>query len=337
MEADYGFTPLDGEARRQYVNARETFAATRSAEREARELEGNMLWRVQNGREYLIRVSRRGAQTSLGPRSPETQAIHANFHARKTTVKERLAELRKKMDVHAKLNRVRYLDRVDSTVIDILNSLHHAGLDENMLVIGTNALFCYEASAGVRIEQEHLTTEDLDILWDNRKRLTLATREKLLPSGLLGILKAVDKSFELKSPTELYTAVNKKGYQVDLLRRAGVGSDQEPGRLSEHDEDFWAVKARNVDWLLSAPKFQSVIVGDDGKMAQMTTVDPRAFALFKMWMSVQKDRDPVKKYRDANQARVIIKLIQQYLPHLSFDELVPFPADLRASVSSFSP
>ena len=143
-----------------------------------------------------------------------------------------------------------------------------------MLVIGTNALFCYEATAGVRIEQEHLTTEDLDILWDNRKRLTLATREKLRPSGLLGILKTVDKSFELKSATELYTAVNKEGYQVDLLRREGPGSDREPERLSKHDEAFWAVKARNVDWLLSAPKFQSVIVGANGNMAQMTTVPP---------------------------------------------------------------
>jgi hypothetical protein len=337
METDYGFTPLDGESLRQYVNAREAFAATRAAEREARDLEGNMFWRVQNGREYLIRVSRRGAQTSLGPRSPETEVIRANFQGRKATVTERLEGLHKKMAVHAKLNRVRYLDRVDSTVIDILNSLHNAGLDENMLVIDTNALFCYEATAGIRIEQEHLATEDRDILWDNRKRITLATREKLQPSGLLGILKTADKSFELKSPTELYTAVNKDGYQVDLLLREGSGSDREPDLLSTHDKDFWAVKARNVDWLLSAPKFQSAIVGVNGTMAQMTTVDPRAFALFKMWMSVQKDRDPVKKCRDANQARVVIKLIHQYLPHLTFDELVPFSADLRAAVSSFAP
>lgn len=96
-----------------------------------------------------------------------------------------------------------------------------------MRVIGTNALFCHEAAAGVRIEQEHLATEDLDILWGSRNHLTLATCEKLQPSGLLGILKAVDRSFELKSQTELYTAVNKDGYQVDVLRREGAGSDRE--------------------------------------------------------------------------------------------------------------
>lgn len=335
METNYGFTPLDGEARKQYINSRESFSAVREAERKAREYEGNMVWRIKNGREYLIRVSRRNSQKSVGPRSPETEAVYANFHAQKIATTSRLADLQKKLETQEKLNLVRFIDRVDSTVIDILNSLHKAGLDENMLVIGTNALYGYESAAGVRIEEEHLATEDLDILWDNRKRLTLATRERLAPSGLLGILRSVDKSFELKSPTELYTAVNGSGYQVDLLRRDGHGSAKEPNRLSEHDDDFWAVKARNVDWLLSAPKFESMVVGSKGAMAKVTTVDPRAFVLFKMWMSELKERDPIKKYRDKNQARVVIKLIEKYLPHLAFDDLVSFPSELRQAVSTF--
>jgi hypothetical protein len=56
-------------------------------------------------------------------------------------------------------------------------------------------------------------------------------------------------------------------------------------------------------------------------MVKMTTIDPRAFVLFKMWMSAQKDRDPIKKHRDKNQARLVTKLIEEYLPHLGFDEL----------------
>lgn len=35
-----------------------------------------MLWRRIDATEYLIRTSTRGAQTSMGPRSPTTQAIH---------------------------------------------------------------------------------------------------------------------------------------------------------------------------------------------------------------------------------------------------------------------
>ncbi|MDQ2820990.1 MAG: GSU2403 family nucleotidyltransferase fold protein [Pseudomonadota bacterium] len=336
MEIDYGFTPLNGDARRQYVNSREVFEAVTAAEMQERDYEGTMRWRTISGSDYLIRVSRRGAHRSLGLRSPETEAIYTTFFAKKSTITERLEGLRKKLELNTRLNRAQFLDRVDSTVVGVLNCLRDAGLQDNTLVIGTNSLYAYEAAAGVRIEREHLATEDLDILWDNRKRLTLATREKLQPSGLLGLLKRVDKSFELKATPDLYTAVNRNGYQVDLLRRAGPGSETEPARLSEHADDFWAVRARNVDWMLGAPKFASVIVGDDGKMAKMTTIDPRAFVLFKMWMSVQTDRDPIKKHRDKNQARLVIRLIEEYLPHLGFDELVSFPADLREAVSAFA-
>lgn len=336
METAYGFTPLDGDARRQYVNSRSVYEAVSAAEAQARDYEGTMRWRMTSGTDYLIRVSRRGTQKSLGRRSPETEAIFATFHSRKKALEERLEGLQAKLALSTRLNRAQFLGRVDSTVIEVLNCFRDAGLQESTLVVGTNALFCYEAAAGVRIESEHLATEDLDILWDNRKRLTLATREKLQPSGLLGLLKRVDKSFELKGTPDLFTAVNRDGYQIDLLRRAGAGSDREPGRLSEHDDDFWAVRSRNADWMLSAPRFDAVIVGDDGKMAKMITIDPRAFVLFKMWMSAQKDRDPIKKHRDKNQARVVIGLIREYLPQLGFDELVSFPADLRQAVSEFS-
>ena len=83
MEIDHGFTPLNGDARRQYINAREVFEAVRTAEVQARDHEGTMLWRTISGSEYLIRVSRRGAHRSLGLRSPDTDAIYATFFAKK--------------------------------------------------------------------------------------------------------------------------------------------------------------------------------------------------------------------------------------------------------------
>ena len=94
---------------------------------------------------------------------------------------------------------------------------------------------------------------------------------------------------------QLYAAVNKDGYEVDILRRMGQGGDAGPGRFCSLDDDFWVVKARNADWLLSAPKFSEIVVGISGKMARMNTVDPRAFALFKLWMADQSDRGPGKR------------------------------------------
>lgn len=328
MERTYEMLELPGDVQRQYINSRQVFMALREVEQAAKQFEGNMFWRKQEGKEYLIRTSRRGAQTGLGARSPDTEAVYDKFQARKAETEERLAQLSERMKLNIRLNRALLVGRVDSTIINILNSLYDAGLEDHLTVIGTNALYAYEAAAGVRIEEEHLATEDLDLLWDNRKKLTLAIREKITDSGLLGILKRVDKSFQLLRPTQLYTAMNNAGYQVDFIRRLGPGSDQEPAQLTNSAEDFWAVRARNVDWLLSAPKFESVIVGANGDMSKMVTVDPRAFALFKVWMAQDKDRDPVKKLRDVNQAKVVVPLIQTYLPQMSFEDIKVFPTEV---------
>jgi hypothetical protein len=79
---------------------------------------------------------------------------------------------------------------------------------------------------------------------------------------------------------------------------------------------------------LSAPKFKEVIVGTSGRMARMVTIDPRAFALFKLWMMRDKDRDPLKRARDANQAKVVIDLVNERLPQFSFADIKVFPSEI---------
>ncbi len=149
---------------------------------------------------------------------------------------------------------------------------------------------------------------------------------------MLGFLQSINSTFTLRDD-RLYTAVNKDGYEVDILRRMGQGSDAEPGRFSALVDDFWVVKARNADWLFSAPKFSEVIVGVNGKMARMNTVDPRAFALFKLWMADQSDREPGKRIRDASQARIVVDLINSHLPQYSFEDIKGFPSAVADKIA----
>ena len=64
-------------------------------------------------------------------------------------------------------------------------------------------------------------------------------------------------------------------------------------------------------------------------MAEMLTIDPRAFVLYKLYLSQKEDRDPIKKPRDIAQARAIFNLIQERLPHLGFDQIKSMPERLR--------
>lgn len=325
---------LSEDAIRQYIDARQTFLALEQARRKLREYRGGMIWRQQKGREYLIRTSTRSAQTGLGVRSLETEAIYNKFTVGKARAEGAAKQLQHSLERHRRMNKALRVGRTPDILVDILNGLQRAGLDDKLIVVGTNSLYAYETAASARIEAGQLATRDFDLLWDNRSKLALAIQEGPLADGMLGFLRRIDSSFTLREDQK-YTAVNSRGYEVDILRRMGRGSDAEPARMSALDGDFWAVKARNADWMLSAPRFSEVIVGINGRMARMITIDPRAFVLFKLWMTRQPDREYGKRIRDASQARVVVNLIAERLPQFSFDDIKVFPgsvADLLKQV-----
>ncbi len=62
----------------------------------------------------------------------------------------------------------------------------------------------------------------------------------------------------------------------------------------------------------------------------MVVPDPRAFALHKVWLSEQQEREPVKKQRDVRQGIAVSSLVIQYLPQYCFKttELRMFPQDV---------
>ncbi len=332
MQNNLEIVDLPEDSIRQYIDAKSAFTALEQAKLRAAEFRGGMVWKTVKGKEYLVRTTTRGGQTGLGAKDAGTDAIYEKFTTGKARAAELSSGLKQAAIKHQRLNRALRVGRTPNIIIDILLGLSEAGLSDKFTIIGTNALYAYETAAGVRLNEAHLATRDVDLLWDNRKKLSLFTQENTLAGGMLGFLQGIDPSFTLRDD-QLYTAVNKDGYEVDILRRMGQGSDAEPGRFSALADDFWVVKARNADWLLSAPKFSEVVVGVNGKMARMDTVDPRAFALFKLWMADQSDREPGKRIRDASQARIVVDLINSHLPQYSFDEIKVFPSAVADKIA----
>ena len=309
---------------RQYIDAVSVFEACEEAEREASQVRGGMYWHKgppsAPEATYLVRTSPRGAEKSLGPRSPETESIHARFTERKQLAQERLAGLTEKRKEQERMNRALRVGRVDPIVVRVLDRMASSGLSEFFRVVGTHALYAYEAAAGVVVEDDAVATRDIDLLWDVRKRLHFATALAKVDSSMLGVLRKVDKTFRLKD-LDKYTAVNQDGFEVDILRREQQGSDPHPIRMSDDEDDFWVTQARQAHVLMDAPEFSAVVVASNGSMARMNTLHPIAFARFKRWMSGQPDRDPLKRRRDALQAEVVENMVQEYLPQWQVPDL----------------
>lgn len=304
---------------RQYIDAVSVFEALEEAQLEAAQVRGGMYWHAgpaaSPDAKYLVRTTPAGAETSLGPRIPENIAIYDRFTQRKRESAERLSGLKAALDQHQRLNRALRVGRVDPLVVSLLARLASTQLSPHFRVVGTHALYAYEAIAGVRLGADTLATRDIDLLWDTRKRIEFTTQLARVSSSMLGVLKKVDSSFRIRQ-SQKYTAVNKDGFEVDIIRLERAGDDPHPIKLSSDDEDFWVVQARRANVLLDAPGFSAVVVATNGSMARMNTVHPATFITFKRWLASQPEREALKRRRDALQADAVQALIDQYLPQL---------------------
>lgn len=326
------YTALEENQIRQYIDAEQTRKSWLAAERRAQNYRGSMYWKTVKGRDYLYREYAARQAKSLGARSPETEKILDEFKKGKAAAEQTLKQLNVAIATHIRLNVALRIGRTPNVVVGLLEEIRRAGLQDHFMVIGTNALYAYETQAGVRFNGDVTATTDMDLLWDSRKRITLAADgdEHFNKYGLIGVLKKFDPTFELLKDQE-YSAANSQGYMIDLIKRrpASLFDDKEQPQLIANPDDFWATKIKNMDWLLSSPKFRQVVIATNGSMAEMVTVDPRAFVFFKVWLSQKEDRNPMKKPRDIAQARAVYTLIQERLPQLSFDKIHVFPERMR--------
>ena len=316
------FQELNGDERREVVNTRQRYAAYREAEQRANSYRGSMVWKEIRGHEYLVRsqYAKSGVrrQTSLGSRSKETETLKLEYERGRAEALDRLQNLRSVIARQAALNRALGLGRVPVIGAKIIRALDHAGLlGSGIRVLGTNAIYAYEAAAGVRIDPGLTTTEDIDLLLDTRRGLTFAADEDVSPPSVLHLLEKIDRSFQ-RSP-EKFRAANKDGYLVDLikpLRNPPWQKGKERAQASA--EDLLAAEIEGLTWHESAPSFEAVVIDERGEPLRMVTTDPRVWAAHKLWLSKRPDRDPIKRRADEAQARAVGGLVAQYLPQLPY-------------------
>lgn len=91
---------------------------------------------------------------------------------------DRLKALAGRLDELAPVNRAMGLGRVPVTAARILRECDKAELlGDHLIVVGTNALFAYEAAARVQIESGLVASGDIDLLHDARHHLSLALQD----------------------------------------------------------------------------------------------------------------------------------------------------------------
>lgn len=257
------FTELGESQLRQFIDSEAVFRNHREATEQALAVRGSMIWKNAPSGRYLVRTSSKGAQKSLGRDGPEQQQIYADFHARKADAEARQRALAEQLQLQVRLNRAQRVGRVPSVVINVLSEIEAAGLGGSFLVIGTHALYAYEAAAGVRFQEGAVATRDVGLLFNMEKRLAFSSGLARLDTPLLSVLRKADPTFHFIK-NQKYTAQNDSGYQVGIVRRVAGDHNPHPYRMSGFEEDFWPVQVAMGSRLMGARPFEHVVVATTG-------------------------------------------------------------------------
>ena len=92
------FLPISDNAARQAIDAATIWAEYLRALEAAKPYAGGMYWKREGPYEYPVKTLAGNMQQRLGPRNPDTESIHASFHARKAATEARLTSLATALD-----------------------------------------------------------------------------------------------------------------------------------------------------------------------------------------------------------------------------------------------
>jgi hypothetical protein len=307
------YLPLSDAASRQLIDSTTIFNEYVRVKALARGFAGGMYWKQQGEYQYLVKTLPDNRQQVIGRRGPQTELAYEKFTGGKHEIESRLKSLHSELISAQRLNKAVRAGRVPPMVVSVLQAIEDAGLGEHFVVVGTHALYAYETAAGVRIVPGALATQDVNLLWNARRRVQFTTDLAKLDTSVLAILQRVDKSFERKAE-QSFTAINEKGFEVDFLRRQPEGEDPHPFQISTKGDDLCPVQARRAGVLTNAPRFEHVVVSTTGRMALMRTVSPGVFVDFKTWLAQHApEREPLKRRRDLHQAQIVQALLAEKL------------------------
>ena len=306
------YLPLSDNAARQAIDGVAIHQEWLRAAQSARQVAGGMYFKREGDYEYLVKTSPDNRQQRLGRRAPDTEATYQAFMTAKHQAEARKRSLDDALREAERMNKALKVGRVPNVVVSVLNTLEAAGLGEHFTVVGTHALYAYEMAASVRIQAGALATQDVDLLWDARKRVQFIGRMNRLDGSMLKVLQGADRSFR-RMDNQLESAINDKGFMVDFLRRVAVDGDPHPFRFTDDEDDIWPVQAQRAEMFLQVARFEQTVVSLTGRMALMRTIAPSVFVEFKRWMAGLASRPAAKRRRDVLQANIVQQMLDEGL------------------------
>ncbi len=258
--------PLEWEQRRHLDEVRDLWRTLGPLLQKRHQFAGGVTWKQVKGYEYLARFQTDPITHSkkfeyLGQRKPETELIYADFQRERANLDGQIDALQRRMDVAARVAKALRIGRMPTQAADALRAIWRAGLDKDVIVVGSSNIYAYEILTGLLVPREAAPSEDLDLI-------SLVPRSDEVVDDLKRALLAADRSYRFSNQSSEFIAGD--GYRINLKGRGEV----EDG-LTGGDE----IAQEAVAWALAAPAVSGMALGRDGQPTAASFLDPRAFLI----------------------------------------------------------
>lgn len=304
------YSEREADAAAQIIEAQRAFAEHRRAEDAVRAFEADFVWTAQADGDHLQKIAADGeVLKDFGPRDARLERIASRHAEGKAVVLEAHASCARELQRMHKLNVAHQVGRLLVTPVKVLDVLWRRGIMDYYTVIGTYAMYAYEAAAGVVFDESTMATNDVDLFYSAGKQMKFAEVVSG-PRSMVEVLREADPTFD-RNEEQKESAVNSQGFSIDFLRREETEKFTEAFSISGAEGDIYPVQATRSSKFLGSPSFDQVVIAVDGSMTVIRTIDPRTFMEFKEWMSNQKDREALKRNRDKQQSLAIGQLLAE--------------------------
>lgn len=312
---DFIFLPYSDEQRKHYINTEIVYRNyIEKLKGFNKSFRYRMGWNTIGNKEYLFKECYdTNKREYLGVRSIDTEKIIDAFKKQKKEKKEQLKKTKEKLLHLERLSKFYKLARTPNILVEFFRKVNELGLDDKLIVIGTNALYAYEVYASVFMEDENLATYDIDIFNKREKKLSVALQTKMPQKTIKALLLDIDKSFS-KSKDAPYRFINDDNIVVEITTptsKKDLSNDTFSGVLD--------LEILGTKWLERSKLEKKMVIGLNGICAYISTIRPLEYAVYKYWLGEHERKDMMKQQRDIKQSFLVTKLIEEYIPTINIE------------------
>jgi hypothetical protein len=294
------------EQRRLVETMRSTAFEFGALARSRDEFGGGMQWLKVKKWEYLTRYRRdpvTGEQkaTSIGRRSPETEAIYDRFIKGRGDLDRQIEALRPMIAEQTRMARALRLSRAPEEVGAVARAIGLSELIDHVTIIGEAAVYAYECEMAALLPREILPDEGMDLLvagvhpTDSIDELVSTLRR-----ARIDVRQA--RLSDDRAAAELRT---EEGLSIRLYTTSTLES------VVDRFEENNAYGAEAVRWALDQPVMRSILIDRNGRAATVAVLEPRAYCMLRFMALNVEEMSLIRREASTELNTAVVKLAHE--------------------------